>query len=80
MTDKDDIERALRNLILAIRSETRNTNPIAYMHGNVSFVDLMGKQDIKGFGDWMFCNGFNTALTAVECHVRAMMDELGVSQ
>jgi len=78
--NRDDIDNALRNLIFAIRSETKNTNPIAFMHGNVSFVDLMDKQDTKGFGDWMFNNGFNTALTAVECYVRAMIDKLGVQQ
>lgn len=76
----DDVEYAIHSLILAIRSETKNTNPIAFMHGNVSFVDLMDKQDTKGFGDWMFNNGFNTALTVVGCYVRAMMDKLGVSQ
>ena len=71
---------AFRDLIFTLSGETKNTNPIAFMHGNVSFVDLMDKQDTKGFGDWMFNNGFNTALTVVECYVRAMMDKLGVPQ
>lgn len=76
----DDVEHAIHNLILAIRSETKNSNPIAFMHGNASFDDLMDKYGPKEFGDWMFNNGFSTALTVVECYVRAMMDELGVSQ
>lgn len=71
---------ALSDLIFAIRKETKNTNPIAFKHSNVSFVDLMGKQDIKDFGDWMFNNGFNTALTIAECYIRATMDKLGVQQ
>ena len=72
----DDVKYAIHDLIFAIRSETKNSNP----HGNVSFDDLMGKQDTKDFGCWMFDNGFNTALTIVECYVREMMDKLGVPQ
>ena len=72
----DDVEYAIHCLILAIRSETKNTNPIAFIHGNVSFVDLMDKQDTKGFGDWMFNNGFNTALVQAEIHAKNLLDKI----
>lgn len=76
----EDIDYALHNLILALRSETKNTNPIAFMNGNVSFVDLMDKPDIKGFGDWMFNNGYNTALTQAELYVSHLLDKIRDSQ
>ena len=72
----DDVEYAIRNLILAIRSDTKNTNPIEFMHGNVSFVELMDKRDTKGFGDWMFNNGFNTALVQAEIYAKNLLDKI----
>lgn len=72
----DDVEYAIHNLILALRSDTNNTNPIAFMHGNVSFVELMDKHDTKGFGDWMFNNGFNTALVQAEIYAKNLLDKI----
>lgn len=72
----DDVEYAIHNLILAIRSDTKNTNPMAFMHGNVSFVELMDKQDTKGFGDWMFNNGFNAALVQAEIYAKNLLDKI----
>ena len=72
----DDVEYAIHNLILAIRSDTKNTNPMAFMHGNVSFVKLMDKQNTKGFGDWMFNNGFNAALVQAEIYAKNLLDKI----
>lgn len=76
----NDISAGFRNLIMALRSETHNTNSIAFMHGGKSFVSMMEDESIKGFGDWMFNNGFNTALTTAECYIRKLMDNLNVDQ
>ena len=59
---------ALKVLRDHCKSLTKCTNAIEYMH-NRSFVDMMDDPETKGFGDWMFANGFNTALTAIECRI-----------
>lgn len=38
----------------------RDTNPDHYKVGNADFIKFMDDPQIKGFGDWMFANGFNT--------------------
>ena len=59
---------ALKVLRDYCKSLTKCTNAIEYMH-NRSFVDMMDDPEIIGFGDWMFANGFNFALTAIECRI-----------
>ena len=72
----DDIKAMLRNTVFALRSETKSTNPIAFMHGNVSFIELLDKRDTKGFGDWMFNNGYNAALVQAEIYVQTVLDKV----
>lgn len=76
LIDADDISDLLSNLLKELKSKTHNTNPIAFMRGNQSFVSMMDDESTKGFGDWMFNNGFNTALTVAECYVMELIEKL----
>lgn len=38
----------------------KDTNPDHYKVGGADFIKFMDDPQIKGFGDWMFANGFNT--------------------
>lgn len=59
---------ALKVLRNYSKSLTKCTNAIEYMHKR-SFVDMMDDPETKGFGDWMFANGFNRALSTIECRI-----------
>jgi hypothetical protein len=37
---------------------------------------MMDDGSTKGFGDWMFNNGFNTALTVAEYYVMELIEKL----
>lgn len=37
----------------------KDTNPDHYKVDNADFIKFMNDPQIKGFGDWMFANGFN---------------------
>ena len=37
----------------------KDTNPDHYKVGGADFIEFMNDPHIKGFGDWMFANGFN---------------------
>lgn len=37
----------------------KDTNPDYYKVGGADFIKFMNDPQIKGFGDWMFVNGFN---------------------
>ena len=37
----------------------KDTNPDHYKVDGADFVKFMNDPQIKGFGDWMFANGFN---------------------
>lgn len=38
-----------------------DTNPDHYKVDNADFIKYMDDPQIKGFGDWMFANGYNAA-------------------
>ena len=65
-----EVHAALRALLRYSKSLTRNANPIEYMRGNVSFVDMMADEQTSGFGQWMHACGFNTALVMIECQIQ----------
>ena len=39
----------------------KDTNPDHYKVNDVNFIKYMDDPQIKGFGDWMFANGYNVA-------------------
>lgn len=43
----------------------KDTNPDHYKVGGADFIKFMDDPQIKGFGDWMFANGFNTGKLSV---------------
>ena len=43
----------------------KDTNPDHYKVDGADFIKFMDDPQIKGFGDWMFANGYNTGELAV---------------
>lgn len=43
----------------------KDTNPDHYKAGGADFIKFMDDPQVKGFGDWMFANGFNTGELSV---------------
>lgn len=43
----------------------KDANPDHYKVGGADFIKFMDDPQIKGFGDWMFANGFNTGELSV---------------
>lgn len=39
----------------------KDTNPDHYKVNGANFIKYMDDPQIKGFGDWMFANGYNVA-------------------
>lgn len=61
-----------RDVILKWSSaSTKITNPDKYKRQK-SFIDCMNDKDIMAFGDWMFANGFNTALEKLDVWVKTI--------
>ena len=46
----------------------KDTNPDHYKVDGANFIEYMDDPKIKGFGDWMFANGFNTGLYAKDVY------------
>lgn len=73
-----EVRTALKKLYDFCGEHITNTNPVAYMRGNVSFCGMMDDDIIAGFGLWMQANGYNTAITTVQAYVREMLHTIDV--
>ena len=61
---KDLIPR--RAVEYCCRKETVSTNPDAYS-SHEKFIQFMDDPEVAEFGRWMHSNGFNCALTTIQC-------------
>ena len=68
-----EVRQALKKLYDFCGEGLANTNPVEYMHGNVSFCDMMENEPTAGFGLWMHACGYNAAITAIQVYVREML-------
>lgn len=48
----------------------KDTNPDHYKVAGADFIKFMHDPQIKGFGDWMFANGYNTGELSINRWIR----------
>jgi len=56
----------------------KDTNPDHYKVNGADFIKYMDDPQIKGFGDWMFANGYNVA--KIECMHMTNQEYLSICQ
>lgn len=48
--------------------ETKDTNPMHFFESTDQYFKIKRKKGVEEYGQWMFNNGYNTAL--VECRIK----------